>query len=120
MKKYVFKKYTKKSGTLTPFSLKFDIPFKTKRIFLIYGNKNFIRGDHAHFKCKQFGRVEIPQEAFIGVLKISKEKITGEVAERLKAHAWKACKGEILSWVRIPFSPPYILIYFQIFIEKNR
>ena len=30
----------------------------------------------------------------------------GEVAERLKAHAWKACKGEILSWVRIPFSPP--------------
>ena len=54
MKKYVFKKYTKKSGSLTPFSLKFDIPFKTKRIFLIYGNKNFIRGDHAHFRCKQF------------------------------------------------------------------
>ena len=30
----------------------------------------------------------------------------GEVAEWLKAHAWKACKGAILSWVRIPFSPP--------------
>ena len=30
----------------------------------------------------------------------------GEVAEWLKAHAWKACKGVILSWVRIPFSPP--------------
>ena len=30
----------------------------------------------------------------------------GEVAEWLKAHAWKACKGETLSWVRIPFSPP--------------
>tara|TARA_S200000501_G_scaffold333504_1_gene336917 strand:- start:1217 stop:1369 length:153 start_codon:yes stop_codon:yes gene_type:complete len=28
------------------------------------------------------------------------------VAEWLKAHAWKACKGETLSWVRIPFSPP--------------
>ena len=34
-------------------------------------------------------------------------KITrGEVAEWLKAHAWKACKGVTLSWVRIPFSPP--------------
>ena len=32
--------------------------------------------------------------------------IFGEVAEWLKAHAWKACKGEALSWVRIPFSPP--------------
>ena len=31
---------------------------------------------------------------------------TGEVAEWLKAHAWKACKGAIFSWVRIPFSPP--------------
>ncbi len=32
--------------------------------------------------------------------------MNGEVAEWLKAHAWKACKGETLSWVRIPFSPP--------------
>ena len=54
MNKYVFKKFTKKSGTLIPFSLKTDIPFKAKRIFLIYGNKDFMRGDHAHFKCKQF------------------------------------------------------------------
>ena len=30
------------------------------------------------------------------------------MAEWLKAHAWKACKGETLSWVRIPFSPPQI------------
>ena len=28
------------------------------------------------------------------------------MAEWLKAHAWKVCKGAILSWVRIPFSPP--------------
>ena len=32
--------------------------------------------------------------------------LIGEMAEWLKAHAWKACKGVILSWVRIPFSPP--------------
>ena len=54
MKKLNFKKFTKKSGTLIPFSLHKDIPFKSKRIFLIYGKKNFTRGDHAHHKCKQF------------------------------------------------------------------
>ena len=35
------------------------------------------------------------------------------MAERLKAHAWKACIGETLSWVRIPFSPPLIILIFQ-------
>jgi hypothetical protein len=29
------------------------------------------------------------------------------MAERLKAHAWKACVGETLPWVRIPLSPPH-------------
>jgi hypothetical protein len=33
----------------------------------------------------------------------------GEMAEWLKAHAWKACIGETLSRVRIPLSPPLIL-----------
>ena len=37
-------------------------------------------------------------------------KKLGEVAEWLKAHAWKACKGATLSWVRIPFSPPALII----------
>lgn len=54
MKKYNFKKFKKKSGTLVPFSLSHDIPFKTKRMFIIYGNKNFVRGNHAHYKCSQF------------------------------------------------------------------
>ena len=39
MKKFTFKKFTKKSGSLIPFSLIKDVPFKTKRIFLIYGKK---------------------------------------------------------------------------------
>ena len=30
----------------------------------------------------------------------------GEMAEWLKAHAWKACKRVTVSRVRIPFSPP--------------
>ena len=53
MKYYTFKKFTKKSGHLVPISFKEDVPFKPKRIFLIYGKKNFLRGDHAHKKCCQ-------------------------------------------------------------------
>ena len=35
-----------------------------------------------------------------------KERPSGEVAEWLKAHAWKACVRESVPWVRIPPSPP--------------
>ena len=36
----------------------------------------------------------------------------GEVSEWLKEHAWKACSREIVTWVRIPPSPPaYFLVY---------
>ena len=43
------------------------MPFKIKRIFLIYGNKNFIRGNHAHKKCSQLlvpvlGKIEVTFE----------------------------------------------------------
>src|ERR1700751_6158721 len=31
----------------------------------------------------------------------------GEMAEWLKAHAWKACVRETVPWVRIPLSPPF-------------
>jgi hypothetical protein len=31
----------------------------------------------------------------------------GEVSERFKEHAWKACVGETQPWVRIPPSPPF-------------
>jgi len=54
MKYYTFNKFKKKSGTLIQISLFKDIPFKTKRVFMIYGNKNFVRGNHAHKKCSQF------------------------------------------------------------------
>ena len=35
----------------------------------------------------------------------------GEMTERLKVHAWKACVGETLPRVRIPLSPPTNLFY---------
>ena len=59
-----FERLKKKSGTLIPISLNKDIPFRPKRIFLIYGNKGFVRGNHAHKKCSQFllpvqGKIEL-------------------------------------------------------------
>ena len=46
--------YSDKTGDLVPISLKDNIPFKTKRIFIIHGKKNYVRADHAHFKCSQY------------------------------------------------------------------
>ena len=54
MKKTKFKSYKKNSGILVPFSLKKDFPINVKRIFIINGKKNYLRGDHAHKKCSQF------------------------------------------------------------------
>ena len=67
MKKISIKSYKKKSGLLIPISFKKDIPFKPKRIFIIHGNRNFIRGNHAHKKCSQFlypllGKIEVEYE----------------------------------------------------------
>ena len=67
MKKFKFKIFKNKTGSLVPFTLNKDIPFKVKRIFLIYGNKNFIRGKHAHKKCSQLlvpvsGKIEVSLE----------------------------------------------------------
>ena len=64
MKKFKFKSFRKKSGKLTAFSLRKNFPIRVKRIFIINGEKNFVRGDHAHKKCSQFvysilGRIKI-------------------------------------------------------------
>jgi hypothetical protein len=43
--------------------------------------------------------------------------VYGEVSEWLKEHAWKACVGVTLPWVRIPPSPPhYISIIPQLIV----
>ena len=54
MKKTKLKIFSDNTGSLIPISLKKDIPFKTKRIFIIHGKKNVIRADHAHYRCSQF------------------------------------------------------------------
>ena len=54
MKNNVFKIYKNETGSLLPFSFEKDIPFRVKRIFIIYGKKNSKRADHAHYKCSQY------------------------------------------------------------------
>ena len=49
MKKFKFKSYKKKSGTLVPFSFKKDFPIIVKRIFIINGRKNFTDCSKAFF-----------------------------------------------------------------------
>ena len=45
----------------------------------------------------------------------------GEMAEWFKAHAWNACIGATLSWVRIPLSPPIkVMIKFNAKQEKYK
>ena len=41
---------------------------------------------------------------------------TGEMTERLKVHAWKACVRETVPRVRIPLSPPNIDIGKKVFL----
>ena len=67
MKKIKIKTYKKISGTLIPFSFKKDVPFKTKRVFVICGKKGFVRAKHAHLKCSQYivpvtGKIELECE----------------------------------------------------------
>ena len=50
---FKLKKFTKRSGKLLPITFNNKFPIKVKRIFIIYGKKNYIRGDHAHKKCSQ-------------------------------------------------------------------
>src|SRR5439155_16155716 len=63
---------------------------------------------HTHSGCRRradigIGRVgrPIPHDYIAGA-----STSPGGMAEWLKAHAWKACIRETVSWVRIPLPPP--------------
>src|SRR3977135_4090258 len=47
--------------------------------------------------------------------------LCGGMAEWLKAHAWKACIRETVSWVRIPLPPPLIkCMILLVFLHSKR
>ena len=87
-------------------------------------------GNIAYHFVKSFYNLD--NVKLIAVASKSKEKLlgfkenfeiknkNGEVAEWLKAHAWKACKGFSLSWVRIPFSPPNLIFLKKLFSIINK
>ena len=74
------KKFTKKSGKLLPITFNNKFPIRVKRIFVIYGKKNYIRGDHAHKKCSQ---VFIPIN---GKIKINMKYKNTEKNNKLNLH----------------------------------
>ena len=90
------KSFKKKGGLLFALDFQKTFPFKTKRIFYIYGRKKLIRGDHAQKKCKQ---IFIP--------------ISGTIELRIKNHKRKkkiilskkniAVMVPNLTWCRLKF-----------------
>src|SRR5215217_4009155 len=65
------------------------------------------RAAKIHNKFNELGKFWRPRPASLAksVLPLQ-ERASGEMAEWLKAHAWKACVRETVPWVRIPLSPP--------------
>ena len=54
IKSFKIKTYSSKTGKLIPIYFNKKFPMKVKRVFILYGKKNKIRGNHAHKKCSQF------------------------------------------------------------------
>ena len=97
MKKTKLKIFSDNTGSLIPISLKKDIPFKTKRIFIIHGKKNRIRADHAHYRCSQF---LIPLYGTIIVDYISKR---GKFKMTLSLKKKNTLLLEPMTWCKIKF-----------------
>ena len=91
------KKFTKKSGKLLPITFNNKFPIKVKRIFIIYGKKNYIRGDHAHKKCSQ---VFFP---IMGKIKISMKYKKTEKSVNLNNKGSKALLVPPRIWSRVEF-----------------
>ena len=96
-KVFNFKKFTKTSGKLLPITFNNKFPIKVKRIFIIYGKKNYIRGDHAHKKCSQ---VFFP---IIGKIKISMKYKKTEKSINLSHKGSKALLVPPRIWNRLEF-----------------
>ena len=91
------RKFTKKSGKLLPITFNNKFPIKVKRIFVIYGKKNYIRGDHAHKKCSL---IFFP---IIGKIKINMKYKKIEKSINLSHNETKALLVPPRIWSRIEF-----------------
>ena len=74
---------------------------KSSFSFLSYGSR-FQESERKYGDCRA-------QRRRAAKIKTAASQGAGEMAEWLKAHAWKACLLERVTWVRIPLSPPLAL-----------
>ena len=92
-----FKTFKNNTGYLIPFSLKKDIPFSVKRIFIINGNKNKIRADHAHLKCSQYLVV------IKGSVNVIYENKKGKYKKKLSSNNKNTLLLKPKTWCRVKF-----------------
>ena len=92
-----FKTFNSDTGYLIPFSLKKDIPFSVKRIFIISGKKDKIRADHAHYKCSQYFVV------IKGSVDVSYENKKGKFKKRLSSRNKNTLLLKPKTWCRVKF-----------------
>ena len=111
MNKKKYKIYKKKSGTLIPFYLQKDVPIKTKRIFIIYGKKNFYRGDHAHYKCSQY---LVP---IFGSMMVEYENATGRYKKKLSLRKKEGLLLKPKTWCKISFKTDNSMI--MVFCDRD-
>ena len=91
------KKFTKRSGKLLPITFNNKFPIKVKRIFIIYGKKNYVRVDHAHKKCSL---VFFP---ILGKIKINMKYKKTEKSINLSHKGSKALLVPPRIWSRVEF-----------------
>ena len=111
MNKKKYKIYKKKKGTLNPFYLQKDVPIKTKRIFIIYGKKNFYRGDHAHYKCSQY---LVP---IFGSMMVEYENATGKYKKELSLRRKEGLLLKPKTWCKISFKTDNSMI--MVFCDRD-
>jgi hypothetical protein len=92
-----FKTFHSDTGYLIPFSLKKDIPFTVKRIFIINGKKNKTRADHAHYKCSQYFVV------IKGSVIVSYENGRGKFKKKLSSSNKNTLLLKPKTWCRVKF-----------------
>ena len=92
-----FKTFNSDTGYLIPFSLKKDIPFPVKRIFIINGKKNKIRADHAHHKCSQYLVV------IKGAVNVSYENKRGKYEKKLSSKNKNTLLLKPKTWCKLKF-----------------
>jgi len=90
--------YSDKTGDLVPISLKDNIPYKSKRIFIIHGKKNYTRADHAHYRCSQF---LIP---LYGTIIVNYENKKGKFRKTLSLRKNNSLLLKPMTWCKINFN----------------